>query len=636
MKKLFVYLNAFLMAFHSSAFAFSKEQSNRMKQLFEVTEITKRDVSLQEFLSKVSDDLPPYMREQLQVVLENNPRMMIPKVSVQKIQGANGEESLKLQFTADKTPVAMTVTSDEQNFMQVGGVKFSAEEVADGNLFSEKIQKALPVPQAKVKDYYQATNFGLLSYDQVKKLSIVEKKKYVKKMRELLVTMEARGSAVLKLKAPKEAASHRYLQILQMMVEEAEAQNTHPYNTAAIREGVITSKNYQDTTCVYAGHIATYGYKLDGSGEFACGGKKSGFYELGFEHKTSDVRCTTSNGQIGVKCNPAVFGVNKANPSLLCATHNDSNATAYCASKSNAVDALYEIDKFSSKEEFDSHVQNVASRLQKQKELCVSILASSPSKPDKSIPHLFDQKATCEALTKRISEIEALRCDLKGALLKDTTSGEYASGKATGKTFAGSTCQPKSLEGPKNPKPTTGDVPCKDGTVPKADGIGCEPGPSPKQPSPGGPPPVVPVPPGGPNPDPKTCVDSEWNNDKNISKSQCQPPDGRVVACPADTNKWRCECSPGATAHGGPAFKCYSESKKDGGGGAGGGKGGTKSSSWKMPSWLPMLVLGTLGGALLYYGLKSQLNSQYKFLTPSATATPVPSTTATPRTRGTL
>lgn len=647
-----LFFNALLLAFEPTAWAVSKPAQMQTRDFLEATEITKREVRLSEFFQKIQGDLPENVRGPLEQAVKLYPNAVLPKFTVTKINGTDGEQDIQVQFVKDKKSAVITIVGRGSVFAKVGSSVITNEDMKNPGLLFAKLNKEFPDTTPKKALGYK---FKVLSSGDFAALPPKDQKDYIKKLRKVLESAEH-----LQTLRAATAQGKGYTGIFDLLENEAFAASQggdFVHNSAAAKELTVGA------SCIYAGHIADYGCKngppkggkcSSGNG-YKCGGEGSDFAKR--LNDQSDLGCMSGQG---IRCNSSIYGDSKDN-----CVKRSNDATKECNDKTSKFD-YFEAKQYTNSKEWDAQKDKLDELVNKQKAFC-SALDDNPTKA------LADQAETCRQLKARIQEIQETVCPFGKSA---ETSDEALKSYKRNERFKGSYCEKDSVIPkpepvpehctPKNPgpaePPTTGGG--TDG------GGGSKPPPAP----PANPPPVV-APPGttecpkdgsgggtvtppppapGPN---EVCDNSKWiaGNEKEVG--ECTASKGKVVTCNQGTSKedknfWKCDCGvPPENMQKnyfdvrGIPFKCTIVRGSDSGsgsGGAGGTSGRAKKDSgglagfWKdNKSWLLPTALGVGLLGFWYYGSRKSLKSAYDFMTPQATATPVPSTTDTVRTRGT-
>lgn len=601
MRRIWVVSFSFLLAFEPTVFALTKPQQNQVKDFVEATGIGREEVTLKEYFNRIKTNLPEELRAQLQTIVDANPELRMPKVSVTKV-GPVDQEDIQVSFvTKGNQSASFIIKGQDKVLMQLGQVTISQDEITDVTKLEEKFSEASPVGKSKLN--YKTSAFGLLSARDVNLLTLSEKRVYFKKLRELMGSMEKLENSVYGFNSDADkTAEQRQIEssfsyFLSNIISSAEAAS---YNDEAVKNiGINQDKN----SCIYAGYVTNYGYKIDNGSysekrdkkrfHYACGGPESSF-----DSRKDSLKCQF-NSKPGIKCNPDIYG---ASPGV-CAPEHSANATAICNSQSDKYDAFPKQDfKDKGATDFDNLKKEVVAKLVEQKSACQAILVDKKDR-------LEDQKATCEELNLRIKEIEETTCQM--------ASGEDAKADA-GKKIDQIKRQDK----------------FKDLKCIKV-----------QNPVPPGQPPVVvlpapQVPPQAPA-KPEDCASGKFNKDPSYIQAvqaDCSKSSGTVGTC-VDVTKtqWvNCSCPAGTTARNhtvGLPYFCEGGVSKTAPGGPGKTSTSSSSASFNWKPWIPLAV-GLFAVGVGYWLTKDKMKTQYNQWTPSPTATPVPSTTATPVTRG--
>jgi hypothetical protein len=651
----FLFFNAFLLAFEPTAWAVSKPAQEQTKEFLEKTEISKAEVRFSEFFKKIEGDLPESVRAPLEQAVKLYPNAVLPKFSVTKIKGDNGEEDIQLQFVKDKKSAVITLIGRGNVFAKVGSAVITNEDMKNPSSLFAKLNKEFPDPNPTKPT---GLKFKVLSSADFAVLSAKEQKDYIKKLRKVLETAEHLQNSRFKTVNGKQHAG-----VFDLFISEAFAGSDEE---SVFNNDAVKSLHVGDT-CIYAGHVADYGCKngppknrqCSAGNGYKCGGEGSDFSTRLSDTSEKGLGCTVGVAP-GIRCNSAVYG---DGPGTCVKRSND--ATKDCNDNSSKFD-YFEAKKYENSNEWDDQKTKLEGLISKQKEFCEGIIAS----PKKA---LYDQKATCDQLTARIKEIQDSVCPF-GPKDKDPTDQSLKDYKRAAR-FKGSYCesdngspsQPLENCKPGKPDPVTSG---SEGNGSGTDGGGV----SKKAPPPAPEPSKHPVlqPPGSTDcPKPGSvetaagnskagtdiCGSDKWISASTQKPDECSTSKGTITYCNQgatneDKSYWKCDC--GAPPAGykinyiadsnGTPIKC---TVVGGGSGSSGssrpnapgplkskdtGLSGfwTQNKSWMLPT---MLGAGLLG--LWYYGTKKSLKSRYDLLTPAATATPVPATTDTTIYKGT-
>jgi hypothetical protein len=393
MKSFIIFTLSLLLAFPPQVFALSLEQQSRMKEFLELTEITQREVPFREFYGKVEASLPEHIRAPFREYLTLNPNVVLPKFSISKVLGENGEQDLQLSFgKRGEGSGSVRLIGRGKIAAQAGKIKISTSDLENPWAVIGKLSQAFPADKYSMKKY-KVQNYGLLSAKQVNSLSNDEKRKYFQGLQQLLAAMEKVETAQLGNKKRKTSYNNYFLEVILPTAWAAGS----AYNNQAVKNIKV---NDDRNSCIYAGHVTNYGYKIEGdtvqasdriAGHYSCGGDGSSF-NAGVNN-----RCRSNAKKI--QCNSDVYG---SDPEV-CVTERSINATELCNASATQYDAFPRTD-IKDKAGFDKLKKEIVEKLKRQEAVCDQVL-----KDDKT--RLEDQSSTCKSLNARIQEIKEITCE---------------------------------------------------------------------------------------------------------------------------------------------------------------------------------------------------------------------------------
>ncbi len=614
MRSLIVFAMSIAMTFQPSAGAMTLAQQNKVKEFFERTELTTKEVPLNEFVTKVSPGLSKNVLQELQSFSAQNPGLVLPKFNVSKVIGKNGQQEIQVSFVGKDRKgkaigsMSFQIIGKGQVFAKVGDSEVKFDDMKSMATVMAKINQGL---DPNYKPGYKTKNYGLLTAKNVSRLSLDEKRKYFKGLRELLGTLETLENQKIDRKPAKTSSLDPRSYFISQLLKTAEAKAQLSYNAEAVGSIKVGSSA---NSCIYAGYVTNYGYKADGAVYNAATDKKAGHYACGGAESDFQLeanKCRSATGAI--RCNPDVYG---ADPEV-CAKEHSRSATLECNAIATKFDAFPKADlKDKNSAGFDKLREQVIAKLKVQEAACAEI---AKDKKDR----LEDQKATCDNLTQRIEEIKNVTCDALQASPK---------GKFTDLQCSGSPA-PTIPVGAGAPPDTSNDI-CKVDRSPAPAGPGGIDGPK-QGAGPVAPPQASSAPPASASPTvpcrppqvggadakppvvaepvssaPGDCNGGDFSKDKGFIaavESDCIKTGGKVIECidlkSADKTKAiKCQCDkPAATTYAGVglAYFCAGSPGDNSAGtdGKGGSSGGRSSKSTKSSEWTkPLLIFG--GGLL--------------------------------------
>ncbi len=355
--------------------------------------MTEKQVTYDELFKVVKTRLNEQQIADWERILIDHKDKKIPKVSVSKLQ-----KDIQLSFVSDqKVSGTIAFHGEENQFLTINGVKISVADAQDIRVLFSKLEQAFPssqIPEFSNHSYAEK-NYGLLSADSVEKLSANEKKEYFRKLQALLEVME-------KMNGLSTSSEKKTSQLLfEELIPSAWAQRK---NAGPLERAAVKIKNPDsNTSCIYAGYLTTYGYKVIGKSynpktdkkdyHVACGGGESEFYENRRDEIKSQYKCKSSTQ---VACNPDVYG---SDPHT-CVEEKNINATRDCNRQATAYEAYPKTLK--DRSGFDQFKSGLVAELNKLSQFC------SSKKPGEYLP---DQDQTCRELQIRIDEIKSLTCE---------------------------------------------------------------------------------------------------------------------------------------------------------------------------------------------------------------------------------
>ncbi|PIS10184.1 MAG: hypothetical protein COT73_10730 [Bdellovibrio sp. CG10_big_fil_rev_8_21_14_0_10_47_8] len=378
---------------HIDSRAKAESNVNDIKSFLEKTQITQQSVSLRKFYDNVQDQLPEEMRKTIEPVAKAFGAYRLPKFDVSKVKLSDGKEHYQLQAVQDGQAISITFVEGERVFMKVNGQNLSAEDM-QGDIGS--LMKKMGADSAQTQLYFPSQRgpasvgravatqnlapkkIQLLSAQQIKKLSLPDRKKYFHQFRQLLASMEAAQNALIQKtnksikKTPKKTSRFDYIQWL---ISEAWAADPD--------EGKY---------CVAAGYIPTVNYSAARQAEKGRGLSCGVDSETGTVAKEWQGNCQSGE----FLCNPLVYGPGKGK---LCASAGP-DTTAQCNSKVSDNDIP---DLSKNPEEFN--------QLKAKAQQNAEYLMETCGLQDFSHQNLTkDQVGACENVKVRVSVIESWTC----------------------------------------------------------------------------------------------------------------------------------------------------------------------------------------------------------------------------------
>jgi len=414
-RRLTIFMNLITFCFAQNAWAMDKEDMSGYNEVLKQSELTKRPISLNEFLAKFGAHLPTEYRQQLEALAKENPKFMIPQMDVRKIQ-VNGQDQLQISVNTKQGSVAFTSQdSDKSIFSMVGN--FNGKEIKSNLTYKDVLFSHYLAYQVRINANEQKPK--ILTADQFNKLTIDQKKDYMKHVRELLAAAEAVQYAI-----PSRGSDHgAFMELLQM-------------SFLGLAYAADEAETTNGSQCVVAGW--TNG--VWDSAHSICDVPK--------EYKDPKSCSKVPTGQNIVRCNPDVFGDG------LCVgfdgSDNKHHATAHCSDQdkdlSHYVDHVVNVQKKVG-DDFFKHVAGMANYAQK------TCATNPPSN---------DQKETCSAFQTRLNAIAGIKC---GAEVLKGRQGFPAD--CTVKP-------PAPTAGPQNPDPKVNGARALAGGPKKAKGAGAD------------------------------------------------------------------------------------------------------------------------------------------------------------------
>jgi hypothetical protein len=315
-RAMLIYTLALLIGFQPSAMAIGEARLMRIELALVQSEMTKRQITLQEFLDAYGGTLPPAVRVAAEQIVLVEPNFRLPKINVQKVKGTGGETNLQLNFTDKIAGSASFYLEDVQGQFQIkwGGETFSTRDWTNAASFMMKAAQAAKMDSKNlpffVKDPNYSKQLRFYSKAEYAKLKAPQQQKHYKSYVELLAAMEKVQEAQLrtnevlatKSKSKKTSSLLEFEMWWSLVVAKAQADG-----------GALAPVTIGDP-CIAAGRIAEWG-KRPSDRKFSCGGAQQ-----------SEILC--DNGQL--KCDENLFGPG------LCAPNSIAEvATLGCAKKSS-------------------------------------------------------------------------------------------------------------------------------------------------------------------------------------------------------------------------------------------------------------------------------------------------------------
>jgi hypothetical protein len=499
--------------------ALTPQQTKTVQDFLTTTGLSTRAVTWSEFYQKIERDLPMDVQREMQLFIKLNPSAKIPQPKVSKLKQGK-DEVVQLEFTVGKEKSYLLI-SGKSEFATIkgkqGGKKFDRRvRLSDlrnpVRFMTELSGQATPWTEV-------VPSVQILTMDQVKKLGPAQRRAYVDKLRDLLVSAEKVQSAFGN--SSKSASLQDYL--LQQLVEEA---------FAAVASG----------ECIVAGWVGQY---RNNSCEPPQQARSTG--------------CAKCNSEIYGSSSPCISFANgklPLNATEICNQRTESNKYAVFQGVKN-------------QSELANKLQSLSGVLTGLREKCTSIEAGVVQGAK-----LLDQQQTCSHFKGRITELEAVQCQI----LEQQPNH-----------FPDLRCRPLAVISPPQepPQPV---------------------GPSVNRPASG------------------DCT----NLPTSPTQLRCQASPVIEIACEEDGEqvaKYYCACGPGEEVekqNSNLAVACH-PLRKDSTGGIDSYRGERpkKEEPWFKP-WMGIALAGAAGLALWYYGTKSTLEKQYSLITPTTVATPVP------------
>lgn len=368
-----------LLAFQPTAWALSKDDQQNLKKFLEETQITQREVSLKEFYEKTKHSYPENVRKELKALVDADPNLKLPKISVTKVTGSNGEEDVQLQFVHNGGSAIMTLVGKDGIFAKVGKEVIRYEDMQNLDKANTSFEKAIsPKGRMATTDRNPSSipNRGatpvFLKAKDLMKLDKNSQRKYFKNLRDLLETMEEVQHTVV----PKKTGSLEKSQI-DLFVS--------LFITQAFAAG-----NEVGMACIIGGHLSTF--QKEANGKLSCG--------EGDRNLSQGCPVATD-----VRCNPVVYGSDKP----ICVTAGYTT-TQLCnkAVTGGGFKDIPDIAKTSA--ELDKLTEAARSQAAQLQAVCEGSFSES-SAPSAAFRNKFkDQFATCAEFQNRVAEINRWPC----------------------------------------------------------------------------------------------------------------------------------------------------------------------------------------------------------------------------------
>lgn len=360
------------------ALAAQKAVNQDIKSFLEHTGVTQRSVTLREFYAKTAEFIPPVERRQIESFVNQFPEVKLPKMDVNKVTGPDGDEVYQIQAVQDGQSVSVTLVGTNEIFAKVNGKNLSVLDLMD--MRKAFVKAGIPAQQAdQMVDEKKAVNVAPMSAARVAKMSVSQRKQYMKNFRQLLESIEATQNSGLGIKKSAKAESKFDFFAQLLMGEVADA------------SGSDTGKE-----CIAAGYnaVVVWNKNRPGGPGDTCGSDGAGGVAPAFRGN-----CARTEYQ----CNPVVFG-DKAG--CIAASRE---TTADCSAKVQARtvagnDGLDIPDSAADKKKFDDLKKAAVEQAEKLQAICK---ATSYSKSGLT----QDQKYTCQNLDNRLAEIQSWDCN---------------------------------------------------------------------------------------------------------------------------------------------------------------------------------------------------------------------------------
>lgn len=549
------------------------------KRFIEISELTKREVSLQELYNKFSAFLPYEEQQKLQGFIQRFGATKLPKMDLSTFKNA-GLESYKLSASfSGKSGIFEFIGSKDEVF-KINGQSFSPVEASD----IERVLVNASMPPTDVAQIFKlppAQKSVFLSAEEIAMMSREDQIKYIKKFHDLLANMEV---AQKSFSEPKKTADSGLLQKLELY-----SQMLFENYAWALSLG---------SDCLLAGHTSKV--QMDKSGRWVCGAVDKGERIDPAYRLAGDGSACPDDKPLA--CNKDLFGSGKyCVPAAI-------DSTKQCSQLVSGKD-IPELNK-ENKAAFEDLKKKAEAQALQLEKICKTIPSSAK---DRSANLVKDQAETCSAFNERYSEIKSWSCDenvnkefnkkYPKLCAKQAEAAAQAQGKGPAGADAGPAPAPGTTPAPQPPGAAQG--PAAGEKLEKCD-------------SPKNYPYVF---------DAKQC--QTQGNYKPVEKVFCLGDKNQIV--PAGT--YECLCPDGG--------KFKARGLCDGGSGKSGSAeegAWSKTKSWmsKNSKWLVPLSFGVFGLLVYHWAARQSAKQYYQYLNPTDQKTPTAPTNPTaPVPRGT-
>ncbi|MCE3010203.1 MAG: hypothetical protein LW875_06300 [Proteobacteria bacterium] len=377
-----IYTVSLSLAWPANTYAMSKDSFKEIKSLIETSEIAQREVSLKDFYSKNVAAFPTFLRIEIENILAQDPQAKMPKIQVTKLKG----DDIQISFVWGGKSQSLILTDNEKGFAKMGDVVFSREDLYNHDQLIKKLEIASQVKEGQWRSVPEAfaRDYHLLSARQMGELTLTDRERYIKDIRDLMEAVE---------KVQNKRLSQQQKPVKTSL-------NDFDLFWGAILEKAHASGSFVGQACVVAGFPSrTDSVKT---------GRDAGKIVCSFERVPQGAN-TCGSGQMS--CNPAFYGTQEGGQSFCVSQKND--ATSQCNQKAadttRKMAAEFNPDKPGRvASQWEADRQAIESELARAIESC-RMNASALREPARGGLNA-DQAATCVELEKRLVRIKAYTC----------------------------------------------------------------------------------------------------------------------------------------------------------------------------------------------------------------------------------
>jgi|GEM_PF-2695517 len=390
MKAILVWTLSFLMAWEPFALAASNAKSTGadFKNYLEFTHITQKRMTISELYYKSYGFLPKHVREELKPMVEKMGDYLLPKFDVTKVKGPNGEDAYQLSASQDGKSFSFVVLNNETTFMRVNGHDLSAKDLmSTQNVMTKFGLNSQQVAEvANIRTPASTTGgHGLLSAEQIQRMSKAQQRQYFKQFRDLLQSMEEVQHAFnygKKTSSNTKTSADKYSVLFNLISADALADQDvagNPWCTAA---------GYNSNVAWNAQRLNPQTNRVEPG--WSCGTDGHGNVPEYMRKKSDGSLCNSNE----FACNPVIYGSYKS-----CAPAGAAT-TQICNSQVTGSDIP---DLAKNYREFNNLKIDAENMARGTSATCGEVTINNARMRD-------DQRTTCENLKARLATIQSWDC----------------------------------------------------------------------------------------------------------------------------------------------------------------------------------------------------------------------------------